>query len=332
MKSNNHTNKSISNPRHLTPDTLSQSPNPQSLPSKPLAIIMRTFNSAWVVDQTLEALFSQNFSDFKLYVVDSGSTDETLDIVRKYPCQLHTIPAGSYYPGNVLNAAISKIDSDVVVFLNSDTVLLSPDSLQHLVDAFDNPEVHAAYGRQIPRPEADLWVQHDYSKSFPLGNDSPEWITLSLPIAGLRRKTWEMHPFYDKAWGSEDTEWGSWAKSQGCKIDYVPEAIAMHSHNYTFRQLYGRRFIEGEADVFIYDKVTSLLSMIKAFGKSVTKDSLLYIKHGKVFDVIKNIARRFIYHWGYYKGQNWGNRRTMVNDTNTAVGQMVVLGSYGKGN
>ncbi len=310
--------------------------NPQSLkpnPSHtPIPIIMRTFNSAWVVDQTLAALFSQNFKDFELYIVDSGSTDSTLDIVKKYPCQLHTIPTGSYYPGNVLNEAILKTDGDVILFLNSDTVLLSSDSLQHLIKAFDDPDVHAAYGRQIPRPEADLWVQHDYAKSFPSVEDAPDWITLSLPIAGLRRETWKKHPFYDKAWGSEDTEWGHWAKSQECKIKYVPEAIAMHSHNYTFKQLYGRRFIEGEADVFIYDKATSLLKMIIAYSKSAVKDSILYVKHGKIFGAFKNIARRFVYHWGYYKGQNWGQRRLLINDSNTAVGQMVVLGSYGKGN
>ena len=153
-------------------------------------------------------------------VVVSGSTDRTLDIVNGYPCRLIEIEPADYYPGTVLNSAIEQTDSEIVVFQNSDTVPLTQCALEHLVRAFDCQEVQAAFGRQIPRPEAVEWVRRDYEASFPEQGPAPEWITLSLPFAAIRRSAWERHPFYQDAWASEDTEWGYWARQNGMRVDY----------------------------------------------------------------------------------------------------------------
>ena len=51
-------------------------------------VVMRTKNSDWVVDRALAALYSQRHRDFDLLVVDSGSTDRTLEIVRRHPHRL----------------------------------------------------------------------------------------------------------------------------------------------------------------------------------------------------------------------------------------------------
>ena len=71
-------------------------------------IIMRTKNSDWVVREALEALYSQDYRDFELLVVDSGSTDDTLEILADYPHRLIEISAESYYPGPVLNMAFEN--------------------------------------------------------------------------------------------------------------------------------------------------------------------------------------------------------------------------------
>ena len=52
-----------------------------------IAVLMRTKNSSWVIKQTLNALFSQEEVDFNLYIVDSGSTDNTIEICDQFPHQ-----------------------------------------------------------------------------------------------------------------------------------------------------------------------------------------------------------------------------------------------------
>jgi rhamnosyltransferase len=301
----------------------------QSNPQQPrVCVIMRTKNSDWVVDRALSALFSQTYADFELIVVDSGSTDRTLEIVQQYPCRLIEIEPADYFPGAVLNSAIEQTNGDIVVFQNSDTVPLSQHALSHLVAAFDDPDVQAAFGRQIPRPEAEDWVRRDYDSSFPANQPAPPWLTLSLPFAAMRRDAWESHSFYEDAWASEDTEWGHWAEQNGLVIRYVPEATVMHSHNYTFKQIYGRRFVEGEADSFIYHGGDSWVQMIRRTLSSTARDMQYQVARGKVRDLIKVPVRRWVYQWAYFRGRNFGNRRAMRKDTNRQTGQQAVMSRY----
>ena len=290
-----------------------------------VAVIMRSKNSDWVIGETLEALYSQNFKDFETLVVDSGSTDRTLEIVSRYPVRLIEIEARAYYPGVVLNMAIEKTQSEVVVFVNSDSVAQTPDALGNLVAAFDDPSVQAAFARQTPRPEAKSWVLRDYAESFPPEGDAPPWITLSLPMAGMRRSIWEKHPFYTDAWASEDTEWGHWAKTEGHIVRYVPHAVVMHSHNYTFRQLYGRRFVEGEADAFIYGRKETIATMTGKWIRHVLQDWAWCVRSFNVIEILSSPFRRFVYCWAYLKGHKLGEARIAKGDRDASHGQEVIL-------
>ena len=295
--------------------------------NKTVSIIMRSKNSDWVINSALAALFAQDFKNFELIIVDSGSTDSTLEIIKEYPCKLVQIDAGDYYPGKVLNDAIKLTNSELIVFVNSDSVMLSPKSLGNLLAPFEDKANSASFGRQLPRPEADTWVMRDYALSFPETGDTPDWITLSLPLAAFRREAWEKHPFYTDAWASEDSEWGHWAKSNGHQIKYVPEATTMHSHNYTHKEIYGRRFVEGEADAFIYNKSPIISRVLLSLLKSYIQDIPEHIKHQDWLGLLSIFSRRLVYQWAYFKGLSIGYKRIKMNNTDSSFGQKIVLRS-----
>jgi len=297
----------------------------QSTSNGNITIIMRTKNSAWVVGQALSALFSQTRRDFELLVVDSGSTDATLDIVGRYPCRLLRIEAREYFPGVVLNMAIREAKGSLIVFQNSDTVPLVPTALDQLVAPIEHGSADATFARQLPRPEAHTWVRRDYDVAFPATGDAPPWMAYSLPFAALTRAAWERHPFYEEAWGSEDTEWGSWARQNGLRVRYVPEALVMHSHNYTLRQLYGRRFIEGEADAFILRDRATLARFALRTGTSWARDALAHLAARDVPGLALALPRRLVYHWAHLRGHRLGEQRRKSGDRDASVGQRVVL-------
>lgn len=303
----------------LTPDVIASD----------VTVIIRTKNCASILNQTLKALFSQTFLSFDLLIVDSGSTDNSLEIARRWSCKIIAIAAKDYFPGKVLNRAIAESSSKIVVFLNSDAVLLIPTALENLLAVFKEEEVQAAFGRQVARPDAKPGVQRDVGSSFPASSPAPPWIPFALPIAAMRKAIWQKRPFYTAAWGSEDTEWGEWARRSGVEVRYVPMACVMHSHNYTLKQLYGRRFIEGEADLFIYNRPSdSLLKMLFKVIKSIGGDLSFQWRSSNFSGLWEIPLMRFVYHWAYLRGHRLGEKRKKNNDLDATIGQREALKRY----
>ena len=288
-------------------------------------VVLRCKNSDREIGLALAALFSQEFKDFELLVVDSGSTDRTLDLVAAYPHRLIRIEPQDYVPARVLNRAIAESRSPLAVFLNSDCVLLTPGALGALVAAFDDPAVVGAFARQVARPEAWAWVRREYLACFPPEGDAPPWITMSLPFAAIRRDAWQVQPFWDEAWGSEDTAWGLRARRRGWTVRYVPEALVMHSHNYTLKQLYGRRFIEGEADAFLYDGVDRPLRLAMRAAGQAARDMAADLRDGEWRDLPVAPVRRVVDAFGYFRGARHGAQRRASGDVDVKHGQKVVL-------
>ncbi|MBC8139351.1 MAG: glycosyltransferase family 2 protein [Fibrella sp.] len=295
------------------------------LQPRPVTVIMRSKNSDWVIAQALAALFSQTFTDFELLVADSGSTDRTLEIVAEYPHRLLRIEPEEYFPGAVLNRAIGMAEGRIIVFLNSDAVLLTTDALTTLLTTFNDPVVMAAFGRQLPRSDAHTWVRRDYAVAFPAQKDAPKWLPFSQVFSALRKSAWEAQPFYTAAWGSEDVEWGVRARCRSWDIRYVQSAMAMHSHNYTLHQLYGRRFIEGEADAFIYGGDDSLPKMVVRILRTLAHDLLSHQAARDLNGLLASPFRGAIAQWGYYQGHRHGEKRIANNDSDARTGQQTVL-------
>lgn len=289
---------------------------------------MRSRNSASSIAHVLTGLFSQDYLDFDVLVVDSGSTDNTCQIISQYPCRLVHIGQGDYFPGTVLNDAIEQTESELIVFLNSDAVPLTPSALRHLVDAFKDSDTQAAFGRQVHRPEAHTWVRRDYEASFPEASPPPSWLKMSLAFAAMRRSAWQRHPFYAEAWASEDQEWAAWAEKNGCRVRYIPQALVMHSHNYTLSQVHGRRFVEGEADAFIYRNESSLMRVLVNVCLDSGRDMATHLKCVDLSGLPMIPLRRLVFHYSYYKGHKWGEQRIATGNKNAAIGQATVLSRH----
>ncbi len=218
-------------------------------PSKTVSVIVRTNNSDWIIADTLKCLFNQSFREFDLTVIDYSSSDRTREIVKGFPCKRYMISANKTNSGQVLNQTIEKTSGDIIVFLNADAVLSSPNSLRNLLNAFEDTDVQAAFGRQLPRSNSLTALQEQYAEVFPETSAPPDWIPFSLVFAAIRRSAWMTHPFSNKISGLEDIEWGVWAKQNQQTIQYVPSATAIHSHYLYPSSSYTH--VEGDADPFL---------------------------------------------------------------------------------
>lgn len=291
-------------------------------------LIIRTKDSGAYLEETLKAVCKQTLQPEQFIAIDSGSTDQTLEVLNRHPeIEVLHIEADDYIPGPVLNLGMEKANEEIVILLNSDAVPYGERVFEDLVRPLQDQRTAAAYARQIPKDNAKTWVRKDYQAAFPDGA-APSWMNLSFCLAAVKRSLWKERPFYSLAWGSEDAEWGSAMLKEGCRIEYVPRAKVIHSHNYSLKGMYGRKFIEGEADAFIPGKNISVLTILKRFIYSIGSDVVFHMKEKDYRDILLVPLRRFVYHWGYLRGWLHGRRRKREGDPSIKMGKNIVLSRY----
>lgn len=115
-----------------------------------ISIVTATFNSGATVRDTLESVLRQSYADFEHLIIDGGSSDDTLDIVRSYEPQyggrLRCTSERDRGIYDAMNKGIARATGDVVGILNSDDFYTSPGVLQQVADAMQDPAVDAVYG------------------------------------------------------------------------------------------------------------------------------------------------------------------------------------------
>ena len=213
----------------------------------PVSIILRSFNEGWALRETLPALRAQQYKHWELIVIDSGSTDGSVELIRAAgPRHFVQIAPHEYNPARVMNQGMQLARSEFGIFLNADATPQGGNWLRPLAESLLDPQVAAVFGRQIPRPDCQAVFAHDYERCFGAGRESAQWEHFfSMASSGIRKDIWARRGFHELMQYSEDEEYTRWCRAQGWRVVYVPESVVMHSHNYTPFQAYKRSF--GEA-------------------------------------------------------------------------------------
>jgi rhamnosyltransferase len=214
-----------------------------------VSIILRSFNEGWALRNTLPALQNQAHRNWELIVVDSGSSDGSVELIRQAkPEHFIQIRPEEYNPGRVLNRGMRLARAEFGIFLNADATPVGSHWLGPLVQALKAPQVAAVFGRQIPRPECRAVFAHDYARCFGPRRESARWEHFfSMASSGLRKAVWARRGFLETLQYSEDDEHTRWCRAEGYRVEYCAESVVMHSHNYTPRQAYRRSYGEAKA-------------------------------------------------------------------------------------
>ena len=112
-----------------------------------ISVVTPSFNQGAYLEATLRSLLDQNYPGLEMIVIDGGSTDESVEIIRRYASSL------SYWESekdrgqsHALNKGFAHLQGDIWSWLNSDD-LLEPGALRRVADEFANdPEAGVIYG------------------------------------------------------------------------------------------------------------------------------------------------------------------------------------------
>ena len=111
-----------------------------------ISIITVCYNSASTIEQTLQSVINQNFSQIEYIIIDGASNDQTLSIIDKYNSDIDIIisePDNGIY--DAINKGIKYASGDIVGFLHADDVFKNNYVLEKIHDSF-NSDIDLIYG------------------------------------------------------------------------------------------------------------------------------------------------------------------------------------------
>jgi rhamnosyltransferase len=275
------------------------------------SVIIPTKNPGAILRSVLPAVCGQQTAfRFDVLVVDSGSTDGTVEYVRDFDdarVRLHCIAPADFGHGRTRNLAISMTAGEYAVLITHDALPATAQWLQTLVDMADSDTTIAGvFGRHLAYPEADLYTKRDLERHFAnfeaepvvyLGDRERYLIDagyrqylhfFSDNNALLRRSAWQAHP-YPHVDFAEDQIWAQQVIEAGWKKAYAHQACVYHSHDFKPLELLRRSFDESYALHRLFGYVLS--PSLKSLGGTWLRSTLTDLRYGFERDATKRELR-----------------------------------------
>ena len=235
-----------------------------------VSVVIPTLNAGARFAETLRAIGAQEgVGDVELCVVDSGSTDGTVERARAHGARVLTVAPEAFGHGRTRNLAIGACGGRYVALTVQDAIPADGRWLAALVEALEaNPRAAGAYSRHLPhagagvvaRQAAEYWHErlggpHEQALGDPEAfrrlpvQEKQYRCTFNNVSSMVRRAVWEAVPFPEVPY-AEDLAWGYAVLRAGHTLLYTPESMVYHSHErppgYALRRAYVEARTVGE--------------------------------------------------------------------------------------
>ena len=221
-----------------------------SHPDPPVSVVISTKNAGEEFASTLEIIRSQTNIESEIIVVDSGSTDSTVELARRFGANVFQVAPESFDHGRTRNFGLSQASGEFCVLLSQDAVPVGETWLSTLLEPFSDDQVAGVSACMIPREDADpmgRWETESHRElmgNFVQNYRVQPWDCFSSltreerlrvtcfnnVCSVLRRGIWEELPFRPGSF-AEDMGWAVQALAAGHGVAYNPRARVVHSHN-----------------------------------------------------------------------------------------------------
>ncbi|QWD72748.1 glycosyltransferase family A protein [Polynucleobacter sp. UB-Raua-W9] len=265
-----------------------------------VSVVIPTKNAGLLFEAVLKQVLLQKTKwPFEVLVVDSGSSDSTISVVRENPSvRLIEIAPSEFGHGKTRNFAIENSTGEFIVMITQDALPINRDWLAEMVSAADQDlNIAGVFGRHIAHSDASIFCANELDQHFlsflkmPIVklDDSKRYLAdegyrqylyfFSDNNALIRRSVWNKIP-YPEVDFAEDQAWARLIVEAGFHKAYAHKAVVAHSHNYGYIERLQRSFDETYAlqRLFGYGGVSSFIGALRGFVAITRRDLLLFIK------------------------------------------------------
>lgn len=196
-----------------------------------VTVITPSFNQGRFLEQTIRSVITQDYPKIEYIVMDGGSDDNSLDIIRRYEDRLtywESVPDEGQ--AHAINKGLKRAKGEILGWLNADDILL-PESLSRVVEVFkEKPNIDVVYGRLERIDESGLKIPTPilpkdkviFSKQLVIGE-----CVVNQPGSFWRRRIMEKAGTLDESLRyALDYEYWIRLALKGARFWRVPEVVA----------------------------------------------------------------------------------------------------------
>ncbi|WP_299099049.1 glycosyltransferase family 2 protein [uncultured Winogradskyella sp.] len=166
-----------------------------------ISIITATYNSASTIQSCMESVLNQSYDNIEYIIVDGGSSDKTLDVIKEKAngdarILYSSEPDKGIY--DALNKGINKSTGDIVGFVHSDDFLAENTILEKIVNVFKIKNVDGVYGNlhYVAIENTDKIIRNWVSENFEPKLLNKGWMP-AHPTLFLKRKLYSDNGGFD---------------------------------------------------------------------------------------------------------------------------------------
>ena len=160
------------------------------------SIVVRAYNEAQHLGRLFEGISQQTVKDVELVLVDSGSTDATVQIASEAGAKIVRITPAEFSFGRSLNLGLGAATREYVVIVSAHVQPVYPDWLECLLRPFEDEAVAIVYGRQRGDARSRISEEQIFRQWFP-ESDVPRQTNAfcNNANAAIRRSLWHQHAY-----------------------------------------------------------------------------------------------------------------------------------------
>jgi len=207
-----------------------------------VTIVTPSYNMAKYLPETIESVLSQDYPNIEYIVIDGGSTDGTLEVLRRYQDRLRYVSGPDQGPSDAASQGFRKARGEILAWLNADDSYL-PGAVRTAVDyLLGHPETDVVYGEAWWIDENGKVIGRYPTLPFDakvLARDC----FICQPAAFLRAAAYrrcELDPATN--WSFDYDLWIRMAKA-GFRFDTIPQYLANSRMHYGAKTIYERHVV-----------------------------------------------------------------------------------------